>query len=139
MWVPRRAALLSAVVAALALPALPALPAAAATAPLPETVLNVKSIDWQAKTGNLAVTARVKCTGDGTFRWAAAVEQGDVRARNSSNVPCDDDGYFSTLILDPRNERFHPGEAQFTLEQYVENDVSGIGTATLSSIRISPR
>lgn len=136
MRVPRRTALLSAIVAALALPVMPA---TAATAPLPETVLNVKSIDWQAKTGNLAVTARVKCTGDGTFRWSAVIEQGDVRARNSSNVPCDDDGYFSTLILDPRNERFHPGAAQFTLEQYVENDQVGIGTATLSSIRISPR
>ncbi len=139
MRVPRRTALLSAIVAALALPVLPALPAAAATAPLPETVLNVKSIDWQAKSGNLAVTARVKCTGNGTFRWSATVEQGDLRAWNTSNVPCDDDGYFSTLILNPRNERFHPGAALFTLEQYVENDQVGIGTATLSSIRISPR
>jgi hypothetical protein len=136
MRVTNRAVLLSAMVAALALPALPA---AAATAPLPETVLKMKSIDWQPKTGNLAVTARVKCTGDGTFRWAAAVAQGDMRARNSSSVPCDDDGYLSTLILDPRGGRFHPGAAQFTLEQYVENDQAGIGTATLTFIRITPR
>ncbi len=136
MRVTNRAVLLSAMAAALALPALPA---AAATAPLPETVLKMKSIDWQPKSGNVAVTARVKCTGDGTFRWAAAVAQGDMRARNSSNVPCDDDGYLSTLILDPRSGRFHPGAAQFTLEQYVENDQAGIGTATLTFIRITPR
>lgn len=136
MRVTNRAVLLSAMVAALALPTLPA---AAATAPLPETVLTMKSIDWQPKTGNVAVTARVKCTGDGTFRWAAAVAQGDTKARNSSNVPCDDDGYLSTLILDPRGGRFHPGAAQFTLEQYVENDHVGIGTATLTFIRITPR
>ncbi len=87
----------------------------------------------------MAITARVKCTGDGTFRWAAALAQGDVHARNGSNVPCDDDGYLSTLILDPRGGRFHPGAAQFTLEQYVENDHAGIGTATLKFIRITPR
>jgi hypothetical protein len=128
--------LLSAIVAALAFPALPA---SAATAPLPETVLHVRSIDWQAKTGYVAITARVKCTGDGTFRWAAALAQGDVHARNTSNVPCDDDGYLSTLWLEPRNGRFHPGAAQFTLEEYVENDQVGVGTATLRTIRISAR
>ena len=141
MRVPHRAALLSATVAALAFPALAfsAVPASAATAPLPETVLNVKTITWHAKTGYVAVTARVKCTGDGTFRWAAALDQGGVHARNASNVPCDDDGYLSTLWLEPKNGRFHPGAAQFTLEEYVENDEAGIGTATLTDIRISPR
>jgi len=136
MRVTHRAALLSAVVAALVLPALPA---AAAIAPLPETVLKVKSIEWQPRTGNVAVTARVKCSGEGTFRWAATVDQRDAQARNSSNVPCDDDGYLSTLILDPRDGRFHPGAAQFTLEQYIENDHAGIGSATLKFIRITPR
>ncbi len=78
MRATNRTALLSAVVAALALPAIPAF---AYTAPLPETVLKMKSIDWQPRSGNVAVTAKVKCTGEGTFRWAAAVAQGSVRAR----------------------------------------------------------
>ena len=136
MRVTHRAALLSAVVAAIVIPALPA---AAAIAPLPETVLKVKSIDWQPRTGDVSVTARVKCTGDGRFRWAAALAQKDLRARNSSNVPCDGDGYLSTLVLDPRGGRFHPGAAQFTLEQYIENDHVGIGAAELTFIRVTAR
>lgn len=129
-----RAVALSAVVAALALPALPA---AAATAPLPETVLRIKTIDWQPRTGNVEVTARVKCTGKGSFRWGVTLEQ-RVRARNSSNVPCDGDGYLSTLVLDPRNGRFHPGAAEMTTEQIVIGKDFGIGSATLQRIRISP-
>lgn len=139
MRVTHRAALLSAVVGLFALPTLPASAAMEATTTLPETVLKVKSIDWQARTGNVEVTARVKCTGDGTFRWAAALEQGDIHARNSSQVPCDDDGYRSTLVLDPRGGRFHPGVAEFTLEQIVMNDQAGIGSASIEFIRISPR
>lgn len=139
MQVPRRTVLLSAIVAALALPVLPALPAAAATAPLPETVLNVKSIDWQAKTGNLAVTARVKCTGDGTFRWSAALEQRNARARNASNVPCDGDGYLSTLMLDPRDGRFHPGRAALSTGGIVTGDGVGAGWLDIQEIRLAPR
>lgn len=131
-----RAALLSAVVAAIALPALPA---SAVTAPLPETVLRLKSIHWQHQSGSIEVTARVKCTGDGTFEWGSTIDQGDSRARNSSNVPCDGDGYLSTLVLDPKRGRFHPGKAEFTLEHTVMNDQMGISSATLEMIRISAK
>lgn len=134
MPVTRRAALLLAVIAVLVVPAFPA---AASTAPLPETVLHIKSIDWQPKTGNVAITARVKCTGVGTFQWAAAVAQGNLRVRNSTSVPCDGDGYRSTLILNPRNGRFHPGDAELTVQQIVMGGSSGIGTATTEALRIS--
>lgn len=134
MRVHHRAALLAAITCAVLLPSLPA---SAATASLPETVLRVKSIDWQPRTGNVEVTARVKCTGKGSFQWGVALEQ-RVRARNASDVPCDGDGYRSTLVLDPRNGRFHPGAAVMTTEQIIIGRDSGIGTATLERIRISP-
>jgi hypothetical protein len=135
MRVIHRAALLSVGLAALALPLTPA---SAAAAPLPETVLHLKSIDWQPRTGNVEVTARVKCTGDGIFRWGVSLDQ-RVRAHASTRVPCDGDGFLSTLVLDPRNGRFHPGTAGFGLEQIVMNDDAGIGSATYRTIRISAR
>ena len=134
MRVSQRAALLAAITTAVLLPALPA---SAATAPLPETVLKLKTIDWQPRTGNVEVTARVKCTGKGSFQWGVVIEQ-RVRARNASKVPCDGDGYRSTLELDPRNGRFHPGAAELTIEQIIIGKDFGIGSATLERIRISP-
>lgn len=135
MRVVRRAVLLSVTIAGLALTSTPAF---AATAPLPETVLRLKSIDWQPRTGNVEVTARVKCTGKGIFRWDVTIDQ-RVSAHASTRVPCDGDGFLSTLVLDPRNGRFHPGEAGFTLGQIVMNDDAGIGSATYRTIRIRPR
>jgi hypothetical protein len=117
----------------------PALPAAASTAPLPETVLRVKSVEWQARTGAVAVTARVKCTGEGSFRWQAQLDQRDVRARNSSNVPCDGDGYLSTLVLDPRSGRFHPGRAELATGGIVTGNGVGIGWLTVEEIRLTAR
>jgi hypothetical protein len=117
----------------------PALPATASTAPLPETVLRVKSVEWQPRTGSVAVTARVKCTGDGTFRWQAGLDQRDTRARSSSNVPCDGDGYLSTLVLDPRSGRFHPGRAELAIGGIVTGDGVGAGWLTVEEIRLSAR
>lgn len=134
MRVTQAAALLAATTAAVILPTVPA---SAATAPLPETVLRVKTIDWQPRTGNVEVTARVKCTGKGSFQWGVALEQ-RVRARASSNVACDGRGSRSTLVLDPRNGRFHPGEAVMTTEQIIIGKDVGIGAATLERIRITP-
>jgi hypothetical protein len=136
MRVTTRIGLLTATTAALALPALPAV---ASTAPLPETVLRVKSVDWQPRTGAVAVTARVKCTGEGSFRWQARLDQGSVRARNSSNVPCDGDGYLSTLVLDPKQGRFHPGRAELGIGGLVTGDGVGAGWLTVEQIRLSPR
>ena len=118
--------------------ALAAPPAAAAAAPLPTTKLRVTSIDWIPRTGNVEVTARVKCTGKGRFTWEVRIDQ-RVRARASARVPCDGDAFRQTLVLDPRKGRFHPGRAGFMLGQIVENGQVGIGTATYREIRISPR
>jgi hypothetical protein len=136
MRVITRIGLLTATSAVLAIPALPA---AASTAPLPETVLRVKSVDWQPRTGAVAVTARVKCTGEGSFRWQAQLDQGNVRARNSSNVPCDGDGYLSTLVLDPKQGRFHPGSAELGIGGLVTGDGVGAGWLTVEQLRLSPR
>lgn len=136
MRVTTRIGLLTATTAALALPAFPA---AASTAPLPETVLRVKSVDWVPRTGAVTVTARVKCTGQGSFRWQAGLDQGSTRARNSSNVPCDGDGYLSTLVLDPRSGRFHPGRAELSTGGLVTGDGVGAGWLTVEQIRLSAR
>lgn len=136
MRVKHRAALLSAVVALLALPALPA---AAATAPLPETKLKVKSIDWQPRSGNVEVTARVKCTGEGTFRWDVRLEQGRTKDQGSANVPCDGDGFFSTILLEPRTGRFHPGIAALSTGGTVIGDGMGAAWVTVQGIRLDAR
>jgi hypothetical protein len=134
MRVTHRAAVVAAVVAALALPALPA-----AAAPLPKTVLKIKSLDWQPRSGDVDVTARVKCTGKGTFRWDVGLEQKRAKDRGSANVPCDGDGYLSTIVLDPRDGRFHPGAALFTHGSITCGSDACIGFQVLERIRITPR
>lgn len=134
--VVQRSAILVAVVTALALPAIPAF---AAAAPLPKTVLKVKSLDWQPRSGNVEVTARVKCTGKGTFRWDVGLEQKRTKARGSARVPCDGDGFLSTIELDPRNGRFHPGDALFTHGSITCGSDACIGFQVLKQTRITPR
>lgn len=134
MRVTQRTAIVAAVVAAaLALPALPA-----AAAPLPKTVLKIKSIDWQPRSGSVEVTARVKCTGKGTFRWDVGLEQKRAKARGSAKVPCDGDGFLSTIVLDPRAGRFHPGAALFTRGAIICGSDACIGFQILERTRISP-
>ena len=133
MRVTHRAAVVAAVVAALALPALPA-----AAAPLPKTVLKIKSIDWQPRSGDVEVTARVKCTGKGTFRWDVGLEQKHAKDRGSANVPCDGDGFLSTIVLDPRTGRFHPGAALFMHGAIICGSDACIGFQVIKQTRISP-
>jgi hypothetical protein len=129
----QRAAIVGAVVATIALPALPA-----SAAPLPETVLKIRSIDWQPRSGDVEVAARVKCTGKGTFRWEVGLEQNRVKDRGSANVPCDGDGYRSTIVLDPRTGRFHPGAAQLMRGAIICGSDACIGFQVLEQTRISP-
>jgi hypothetical protein len=134
MRVTQRTAIVAAVLAALALPALPA-----AAAPLPKTVLKIKAIDWQPRSGDVEVSARVKCTGKGTFRWDVGLKQKRAKASGSAKVPCDGDGFRSTIVLDPRSGRFHPGEALFTRGSITCGSDACIGFQVLEKIRITPR
>src|SRR6185436_16429821 len=65
--------------------------AAKTSASLPKTVLKIRSLDWQPRSGSVAVTARVKCTGRGSFSWQVSLEQKKARDKGSANVPCDGD------------------------------------------------
>ena len=117
----------------------PALPASAASSPLPKTKFDVTSIQWHHRTGTVAVTADVKCAGEGTFSWQTSLQQRHARARGSANVPCDGDRFLSTIILDAKQGRFHPGSAEFSKGTVTcATDVCiGLGIGRL--IRISPR
>ena len=138
MRATRRIGLLSATVSGLVILGVSgALPASAA--PLPETVLKVKSIDWQPRTGDVEVTARVKCTGKGSYSWQASLEQKRSRDRGSAKVPCDGDGFNSTIVLNARQGRFHPGAALFGKGSVTCGGDVCIGFQTIQPTRISPR
>ena len=106
---------------------------------LPSTVLRIRSIDWVNRTGVVRVTARVKCTGNGSFRWETALEQKRARDRGSVNVHCNGEGFRSTIELDAHRGRFHPGSADFMRGSITCGGDVCIGFATLRHIRISPR
>ena len=138
MRASRRFGLLSATVSAIVMVSVfGALPASAAR--LPDTVMKVKSIDWQNRTGNVEVTARVKCTGKGTFSWQASLTQKRSRDRGSARVPCNGDGFRSTIVLDARHGRFHPGKALFGKGSITCGGDVCIGFQTIEPTRISPR
>jgi hypothetical protein len=132
-----RIALLSATVSGLlVLGVSGALPASAA--PLPETVLKMKSIDWQPRTGDVEVTSRVKCIGKGTFSWQVSLQQKKARDRGSAQVPCDGDGFLSTIVLNAKQARFHPGPADFSRGSITCGADTCIGFQILQPIRIRP-
>ena len=78
------------------------------------------------------MTARVKCTGDGSFRWAAALEQ--KNAARSQLVECPLRRRRLPVDADPRPARWTvpPRSGSFTLEQYIENDHDGVGAGRLT-------
>jgi hypothetical protein len=156
MRVTHRAALLTAVVATLALPALPA---AAAIAPLPETMLKVQSIDraasvqvagsglqlrvvsydWVPRSGNLEVTAKVDCPRRvSSASWALKVKQRNS-AKAIQKISCTGEPQRLTLVLDPKNGRFHPGAAtqELTTVECISDFCAGLIYPT-SDIRIPP-
>ena len=113
--------------------------AARTSASLPKTVLKLRSIEWKPRTGSVAVTARVKCTGRGTFSWQVSLDQHKAHDKGSANVPCDGDGFRSTIILDAKQGRFHPGKAEFGHGSVTTGPDSGIGFFVVEQTRISPR
>ena len=113
--------------------------AARTSASLPKTVLKIRSIEWQNRSGMVEVSARVKCTGRGTFSWQVSLAQKKARDKGSANVPCDGDGFRSTIVLDAKRGRFHPGAAEFGHGSVTTGPDSGIGFFVLEHNRISPR
>jgi hypothetical protein len=109
------------------------------SASLPKTVLKLRSIEWQRRSGAVEVSARVKCTGRGTFSWQVSLEQKKSRDKGSAKVPCDGDGFLSTIVLAAKHGRFHPGSAEFGYGSVTTGPDSGIGFFVLEHIRISPR
>ncbi|MFL6287508.1 MAG: hypothetical protein ACJ73L_03865 [Actinomycetes bacterium] len=109
------------------------------SASLPKTVLKIRSLEWQPRSGSVAVTARVKCTGRGTFRWQVSLQQKKARDKGSATVPCDGDGFRSTIILNAHQTRFHPGNAEFGHGSITTGGDVGVGFFIVEQVRISPR
>ena len=112
---------------------------AKASASLPKTVLKIRSLDWQPRTGSVAITARVKCTGKGSFSWQVSLQQKKARDKGSAKVPCDGDDFRSTIMLDAHKARFHPGAAEFGHGSITSGGDVGVGFFIVEQIRISPR
>jgi hypothetical protein len=104
---------------------------------LPDVKFHLKGLSWSPHTGNVMVTARVKCTGHGSFRWEVGLQQ-KVRARASANVPCDGDGFLASIELHSRNGRFHPGSADLTRGIIICGKDVCIGTESIEKTRIPP-
>jgi hypothetical protein len=109
------------------------------TASLPKTVLKIRSIDWQPRSGAVVVKARVKCTGKGSNSWQVSLAQKHGRDRGSAKVPCNGEGFRSSIVLEAHKGRFHPGSAIFAHGSITCGRDACIGFQVARTIRISPR
>jgi|1185.fasta_scaffold462406_2 hypothetical protein len=138
MRVAKRAALLCVAIAVASAGAMgTATNAYAGGSRLPDVKFHLKTLSWDPHTGNVMVTARVRCTGKGSFRWEVGIQQ-KVRARASANVPCDGDGFLASIELHSRNGRFHPGAADLTRGIIICGQDVCIGTESIEKTRIPP-
>lgn len=77
--------------------------------------VKVVSNEWVPRTGNLEVTARVDCARRVTSAsWAVKVKQ-RVSAKGLQKISCTGKPQLLTIVLDPKNGRFHPGAATLDL------------------------
>jgi hypothetical protein len=73
--------------------------------------LKIVSYDWVPRTGNLEVTAKVDCPRRiWSASWSLKVKQ-RVSAKGLQKISCTGETQRLTLVLDPKNGRFHPGAA----------------------------
>ncbi|MCZ3385424.1 MAG: hypothetical protein LH630_00275 [Actinomycetia bacterium] len=101
--------------------------------------LKVVSYDWTPRTGNLEVTAKVGCPRRVTSAsWALKVKQ-RVSAKGFQKISCTGEPQLLTLVLDPKNGRFHPGAAtqELTTVECISDFCAGI-TYEPQTFRIPP-
>ena len=128
---------LAAAVAATSLTALGiAAPAQAAGSGLQ---LKIVSYNWVPRTGDLEVTAKVDCPRQiWNASWALKIQQ-RVSAKGLQKISCTGKTQRLTLVLDPKNGRFHPGEATLELTTVeCSSDVCAGLIYPTSDIRIPP-
>lgn len=100
-----------------ALFAVVALPATSASAGVGDFNLKVRSYEWVPRTGNVVVHARAECPPRmrGTS-WSISLEQKKNQDQSRDRFTCTGAPQRVSLVLDPRNGRFHPGAATSHLE-----------------------
>ena len=113
------------------------IPAASASG-LPDTRLRIQSVVLEPSSGTVTVTARTKCSGEGTMSWETSLRQGVRHDRARQNVPCDGVARTQTLILESRTGRFHAGRAIFMLGDIICGTDICIGGASAGPIRLLP-
>lgn len=78
--------------------------------------LTIRSYDWVPRTGTVVVTAHAECPRRvWSAYWQVELEQGRTKARSRADLRCDGDPHVVRLTLDPKNGRFHPGDATLQL------------------------
>lgn len=133
----------AAVVAAASLtsigPAAQAAPPVAAQAAGFGLELTIVKYEWVPRTGNLEVTAKVDCASRvWSASWALKIGQ-RVSAKGFQKISCTGEPQRLTLILDPKNGRFHPGAAtqELTTIKCISDFCAGLVYPD-SDIRIPP-
>lgn len=109
---------------------LPSSPALAENASdIPDLRFVVRPASLDLRSGNIAVRIRVTCTQTvpavGTASWYARAVQ-HVTAKGSAVITCDGVPHRSTIVLDPRNGRFHPGNVGLDLQFVAWGSTTGI-------------
>jgi hypothetical protein len=111
---------------------LPLSPASAATTE-PTVLVKLRSVTFDAYTGNVTVTARVACSDADAGTWSARLVQ-DVRARGAAAITCDGEKRRSRIVLDPAKGRFHSGPAELTYGGFACADTSCVVVSASESV-----
>ncbi len=101
--------------------------------------LKIVSYEWVPRTGNLEVTAKVDCSRKTwSASWSLKVKQ-RVSAKGFQKISCTGEPQLLTLVLDPKNGRFHPGAAtqELTTVECISDFCAGLIYPT-SDVRIPP-
>jgi hypothetical protein len=79
----------------------------------PSLLVQLRSVEFDAYTGNVTVKVRVACSNAESASWNARLVQ-EVRAKGSRAIPCDGERHRSRIVLDPVKGRFTAGPAELT-------------------------
>lgn len=90
--------------------------------------LTIVSYDWIPRTGHLEVTAQIECPRrERGASWTVNVKQ-RVAAMTTHAIACTGQSHEQTLVLEPKDGRFHPGSAtlQLTTIECISDFCAGI-------------
>ena len=130
----RRAFAVLPMIAAVSICALPS----QAMAGTQRTSMQLKSIEWVPRTGNVVVTTEVRCSGESSMRWQVAIAQGDRHDLGSRGVPCDGQPRTQSIVLDSHKKRYHAGNAELQIGTIICGPSDCFGSIGISDIRLRP-